>query len=81
MSVVEGELYTVSPHVLPHGAKCGTWHCRITSVGADGKATAQQMKIVDGRWRPSMSTCVFVSALRPLAVQLDLFGDPVGEPA
>lgn len=75
-AIAVGEMYTVMPHVLPHGATCGTWHCRIKSVGADGKATAQQMKIDNGRWKPSMSTSVFVSALQPLAVQVDLFGNP-----
>ncbi|MCW2768520.1 MAG: hypothetical protein JWO11_4479 [Nocardioides sp.] len=76
MTPAVGEMYTVVPHMLPHGDRCGTFHCRVTSGPRDGKAIVQQMKIDGQRWKPSMSTCVFITALRPLEVQVDLFGDP-----
>ncbi len=59
-------MFTVAPHVLPHGEPtAGGWHCRINGPVLDGD-----------RWRPGMSTLVFIAALRPLAVQVDLFGNP-----
>jgi hypothetical protein len=75
--VERGEMFTVTAHRLPHGADCGGgWHCRITGDERDGKVPVQQMKPDGDQWRPSMSTLVYVAALRPHAVQVDLFGNP-----
>lgn len=78
-----GEMYTVIPHRMFDGSKtgfqCGAWHCRVKGNVFDGdKVTVQEMKIVDGRWKPAMSTCIRVDKLGPLEVDVDLFGDPVG---
>lgn len=79
----KGEMYTVAPHRMPDGSKtgyqCGTWHCRIKGTGFDdGRITVQEMKIVGNRWKPAMSTTVPIAMLQPLAVDVDLFGDPIG---
>jgi hypothetical protein len=86
-----GELYTVEPHRMYDGSRtgfqCGRWHCRVTSDVIDSRITdrgwagrkvvsVQEMKIVDGRWEPGMRTSIEASKLRPLEVQLDLFGQP-----
>lgn len=78
-----GEMYTVTPHRMYDGSKtgfqCGTWHCRVKGNVFDGcKVTVQEMKIDGGRWKPAMSTTIHVDKLRPLAVDVDLFGNPVG---
>lgn len=78
MSPATGEMYTVVPHRMHDGLPCGTWHGRVLCVISEGRAIVQQMKIDGERWRPSMSTCVDVAALGPLAVDVDLFGDPIG---
>ena len=83
MTPTYGEMYTVTPHRMPDGSKtgflCGTWHCRVKSrMVHDGRISVQEMKIDGRRWKPAMSTVVPVSALHPLAVQVDLFGDPAG---
>ncbi|MFI6266141.1 hypothetical protein [Micromonospora sp. NPDC051006] len=75
--MTRGEMYTITAHVLPHGEpNPGGWHCRITGDERDGKVVVQQMRLDGTRWTPGMSTSVYVTALRPLAVQVDLFGDP-----
>jgi hypothetical protein len=72
--MTRGEMYTVTAHALPHGADtAGGWHCRLTGNPQDGKVVVQQMRIDGDRWRPSMSTSVYVTALGPLQVQTDLF--------
>lgn len=76
-SVIKGAMFTVLPHKLPHGPSCGRWHCRILGSPQDGKCTAQQMKIENGRWSRGMSTRIYIAFLTDLEVQLDLFGDPV----
>lgn len=76
---VVGEIYTVMPHRMPGtGVVCGTWNGRVDSLLDGGRAWVQEMKIDGDKWRPSMTTTVDVAALRPLQVQVDLFGDPVG---
>lgn len=75
--MTRGEMYTVAPHVLPHGPhNPGGWHCRTTSDERDGKVAVQEMRLDGTRWRPGMHTFVYVTALMPLVVQVDLFGDP-----
>ena len=81
VSPVKGEMYTVTPHCMPDGSKtgflCGTWHCRIRGDGfGDGRITVQEMKVDGCRWKPAMSAVVPIAMLRPLAVNVDLFGDP-----
>jgi hypothetical protein len=86
-----GGLYTVEPHRMYDGSKtgflCGRWHCRVVGEVFDSYigngewagrplVSVQEMKIVDGRWKPAMRTCVQADKLRPLDVQLDLFGQP-----
>lgn len=93
MTPVKGEMYTVIPHRMFDGSKtgfqCGAWHCRVMGGVVDSRITTgewagrrvvavQEMKIVDGKWKPAMSTSVQVDRLGPLAVDVDLFGDPVG---
>ncbi len=93
MNPVKGELYTVIPHRMYDGSKtgfqCGAFHCQVKSNVVASRITAgewagrpmvtvQEMKIVDGKWKPAMSTSIQVDKLAPLAVQVDLFGDPVG---
>jgi hypothetical protein len=74
-----GEMYTVTPHVVPHGAQVGRFHCLVLGGERDGKVHICQMKIGDdGKWRRSMQTVVYSTALVPLEVQLDLFGEPAG---
>jgi len=74
----KGDRFTVTPHRLPHGPRCGRWHCEVTgSVFDDNMVTVQEIKPVAGRWERGMSTCVFISALIPLDHDVDLFGDPV----
>lgn len=95
MTPAKGEMYTVIPHRMYDGSKtgsqCGAWHCRVKGHAFDSRITVgewagrevvavQEMKIVDGRWKPAMNTCVQVDKLGPLAVQVDLFGDPAGAP-
>jgi hypothetical protein len=90
---VKGEMYTVIPHRMYDGSKtglqCGTWHCRakgdaFVSGITDGEwagrevVSVQEMKIDGGRWKPAMSTAIRIDMLRPLAVDVDLFGNPAG---
>ncbi len=84
MTPERGGLYTVTPHRMYDGSKtgfqCGRWHCRTKgSVFGDDLITVQQMKIVGGQWKPAMSTAVPVAALVPLEVDVDLFGNPIGD--
>ena len=91
MNPVKGEMYTVEPHRLydrsKRGFLCGAFHCRVMSNVVDSLipdpgwagrkvVTVQEMKIVDGRWKPAMRTTVQADKLRPLEVQVDLFGQP-----
>ena len=79
MTPAKGELYTVVQHTVPHGAEVGRFHCLVLGEVRDGRVHICQMKIGDdGKWRRSMQTSVYASALVPLEVQLDLFGDPAG---
>jgi len=87
-----GDLFTVEPHTLPHGVDCGRWHCiALTSPNpASGLVmvaeivedpTAQPDHDLQGPaapsgWRRRMMTCVHPDRLRPLEVQVDLFGSP-----
>lgn len=76
-----GEMFTLAADGVAHAPRNpGGWHCRVTgAVFGDGLVSVQEMKIDGSRWRPAMRTTVLVSALRPLAVQTDLFGDPEHE--
>jgi hypothetical protein len=78
---VVGERYTVTPHKTPHGTPSGRWHCEVKSPArvTEGAWIVWQIEPDNGRWRRRMSTCVFASALVPLEVQVDLFGDPAGQ--
>jgi hypothetical protein len=88
---VRGELYTVEPHRMYDGSRtgfqCGRWHCRVLGDVFDSRiadrgwagrkvVSVQEMKIVGGLWEPDMKTSVEAGKLRPLEVQLDLFGQP-----
>lgn len=75
--LIRDAMYTVLPHRLPHGLQCGTWHCLVIRDRPDGKVLVREMKIEDGRWVPAMTTYVWREYVRPLAVQLDLFGAPI----
>jgi hypothetical protein len=78
-----GETFTVTPHKLPHGDRCGRWHCIVTGPArvTPGAWLVREIKADGDRWQPGMSTCVFESALVTLEVQTDLFGNPVGRAA
>lgn len=93
MKPARGEMYTVTPHRMYDGSKtgfqCGAFHCRALGEAFDSRikdgawtglrvVRVQEMKIVDGKWKPAMQTCVQVDKLGPLAVQVDLFGNPAG---
>lgn len=80
MTPAAGELVTVAPHRLPHGATCGRFHARTRGAVHDGRVIVQQMRPDGDRWKPGMSTCVFAAAVGPLEVQVDLFGNPAGTP-
>jgi hypothetical protein len=89
----KGEMYTVIPHRMYDGSKtgfqCGAFHCRVKGDAFDSHikdgewagrrvVSVQEMKIDNGRWMPAMSTTISVDRLRPLAVDVDLFGNPAG---
>jgi hypothetical protein len=81
-----GHMFTVAPHRMRDGSKtgfmCGPWHCRIVGTGFDDgtgiRITVQEMKVDGNRWKPAMSTTVSIAVLRPLEVDVDLFGNPIG---
>lgn len=74
--VLAGERYTVAPHTLPHGLECGRFHAEVLGGPLDGKVHVQQIQPDGNRWRRRMQTAVFAHALRPLEVNVDLFGQP-----
>jgi len=76
-----GEMYTVTPHAMHDGVTRGGWHCQVLSDELNGRVIVREMQVDGGTWRPRMSTAVPVAALAPLAVQVDLFGNPTPLPS
>lgn len=76
-----GDLVTVLPHKMICGAwTCGRWHGRIRSYCRNSTQWiwVQQVREVDGAWKPGMTTQARIDKLVPIEVQLDLFGQPAG---